>query len=328
VSAKVSATAIGVFVVGMVLLVMGALVFFGGLGFFGDRDSREQAVVVFTGSVKGLNVGAPVTLRGVKIGEVMDIDIRPDPRSREFVIPVSVSINARDLGKRTDDQRMSVLQPLIERGLRAQLKTQSLLTGLLYIDFDFRPGSEARYVEYESEVPQIPTAPTELEAILQRVSDIDIQAFLQHANETLQAANALLSNPETQKIPANLNLTLADMRRLLRDMDREVGELGNRLTALAITTGAAVDGVRGDIALLNQRVDVTLGNLDATLASVQRASDGAAYTFSDDSPVVYELQRSIVELRRAARALQALADGVEREPESLLRGKRIEKEER
>jgi paraquat-inducible protein B len=183
-------------------------------------------------------------------------------------------------------------------------------------------------VEFKSDVPQIPTAPTELEAILRRVSDIDIQAFLQHANETLKAANALLSNPETQKIPANVNLTLADMRRLLGDMDREVGELGNRLTALADTTGVAVTGVRSDIAVLNRRVEVTLGNLDATLASVKRASEGAAHTLSDDSPVVYELQRSIVELRRAARALQVLADGVEREPESLLRGKRIEKEER
>ena len=320
-SMKPSAAAIGAFFVGTVVLILGALTFFGGFGLFGTREEREPAVVIFTGSVKGLMLGAPVTLRGVKIGEVMAIDIKPDPRTREFVIPVAISISGRDLGREPGLGGESVLQPLIERGLRAQLKTQSLLTGLLYIDLDFLPGSTARYVEYQSSMPQIPTAPTELEAILQRVSNIDIQAFMQHADETLKALHVLLSNPETQQIPQNLNATLADTRHLLQKMDGEVGLLSERVQALVITTDNAVGGVRGDIAALGQGMRDTLRNVDSTLTSVQRATESVDYTLSDRSPVIFELQRSVAELGRAARALQALADGIEREPESLLRGK-------
>ena len=97
-SARVSAAAIGAFVVGVALLVMAALAYFGGVGLFGNRESREQAVVVFTGSVKGLTVGAPVTLRGVKIGEVAGDRYPARSHSPEFVIPVSVSINTVLLG--------------------------------------------------------------------------------------------------------------------------------------------------------------------------------------------------------------------------------------
>jgi paraquat-inducible protein B len=244
------------------------------------------------------------------------------------VIPVTVAINAGDLGKQPEDQNQSVLQPLVERGLRAQLKTQSLLTGLLYVDFDFLPGSKPRYVEYPSELPQIPTAPTELEAILRRVSDIDIQSFLQNANATLNAVNVLLTDPETRASPGNVNATLAELRTLSGNLNREVAQLSDQLAMLVSTTRVSVDGVRGDFAQLNQRIGTTLSTLDATLVAVQRTADGATVALSDESPLLYELQRSAVELRRAARSLQGLAAGVEREPESLVRGKRVAKEHR
>ena len=91
-SSKVSATAIGGFVVGALALVTGGAVFFGG-SLFGTNNEVRAASVIFTGSVKGLNVGAPVTLRGVKIGEVSDIGISYDSRKLEFVIPVIVTVN-------------------------------------------------------------------------------------------------------------------------------------------------------------------------------------------------------------------------------------------
>ena len=118
-SSKVSATAIGGFVVGALALVTGGAVFFGG-SLFGTNNEVRAASVIFTGSVKGLNVGAPVTLRGVKIGEVSDIGISYDSRKLEFVIPVIVTVNPHELGIETLSSESEFLEPLVARGLRAQ----------------------------------------------------------------------------------------------------------------------------------------------------------------------------------------------------------------
>ncbi len=96
-SGKPNPTAIGAFVVGAIALLLGATLFFGGK-LFGGSSGRFGATVIFTGSVKGLDVGAPVTLRGVKIGEVTDIHVGFDERTAEFVIPVTISLNREDLG--------------------------------------------------------------------------------------------------------------------------------------------------------------------------------------------------------------------------------------
>ena len=68
---------------------------------------------------------------------------------------------------------------------------------------------------------QIPTAPTELEAILERVSEIDIQAFVQRADNTVRALESLLTDPEVKRLPASLNATLAEVRTLAADTDRD-----------------------------------------------------------------------------------------------------------
>jgi paraquat-inducible protein B len=326
VSAKVNATAIGAFVIGAIALLVGSIVFFGG-ELFGSRLGKVDAAVIFTGSVKGLNVGAPVTLRGVKIGEVTDIHVSFDPRSLEFVIPVKITVDRKDLGVGQDVAPGTNLQALIDRGLRAQLKTQSLLTGLLYVDFEFLPQSQPRYVDFETAEPQIPTAPTELEAILERVGEMDLQAFLQNADQTLRAVATLLANPETQGIPANINATLADMRTLVANTDRQVAATGARLDALAGTADGTLLELRGKVDETGVLLDRSLQTLDRTLLSLQRASDEAGYSLSEQSPVLHELTRTAAELGRAGRALQALADALARQPEALLRGRRERSEE-
>jgi paraquat-inducible protein B len=283
--------------------------------------------LIFTGSVKGLNVGAPVTLRGVKIGEVTDIHVSFDPRTLEFVIPVKITVDRKDLGVGQDVAPGTNLQALIDRGLRAQLKTQSLLTGLLYVDFEFLPQSQPRYVDFETAEPQIPTAPTELEAILERVGEMDLQAFLQNADQTLRAVATLLANPETQGIPANINATLADMRTLVANTDRQVAATGARLDALAGTADGTLLELRGKVDETGVLLDRSLQTLDRTLLSLQRASDEAGYSLSEQSPVLHELTRTAAELGRAGRALQALADALARQPEALLRGRRERSEE-
>ncbi len=320
-SSKANAAAIGAFVVGALVLSLGAAIFFGGK-LRGSRVGQFGAAVIFTGSVKGLDVGAPVTLRGVKVGEVIDLRVHYDPARAQFVIPVTITLNRSELGLAKDGAEQTSLRALIKRGLRAQLKTQSLLTGLLYVDLDFLPEAPPRYVEFETAEPQIPTAPTELEAILQRVSEIDLQSFMQNADRTLRALSELLVDPETRSIPANVNATLVEVRALVASTDRQLVALGERLDALSVTADGTLVELRTQIARTGAGLDASLRALDATLASLRSTSDEAGYVLSEQSPVFHELVRTTAELARAARALQALGDTLAREPEALLRGRR------
>jgi paraquat-inducible protein B len=319
-SGKPNPTAIGAFVVGAIALLLGATLFFGG-ELLAARSGKFGAAVIFTSSVKGLDVGAPVTLRGVKIGEVTDIHVGFDERTGEFVIPVTISVNREDLGIAKDVATRTNLQMLIERGLRAQLKTQSLLTGLLYVDLVFKPESPPRYVDFETGEPQLPTAPTGLEAIMERMSEVDLQSIIQNADQTLRAVSSLLANPETQRVPANINATLTDVRTLIANTDRQVALLGARLDTLAGSADGTLGALRVQVKETGTRLDASLQTLDQTLASLRLTSDEAGYALSEQSPVFHELTRTAAELGRAGRALQALADALAREPESLLRGR-------
>lgn len=323
-SGKLKPVAIGAFLVAAVLMIFGMLLFFGGKEFFGAGQERREATVIFTGSVKGLNVGAPVTMRGVKIGDVKKISVTFDPRSLEFVIPVMIEINLRDLNMDPSIDKSAELEPLIERGMRAQLKTQSILTGLLYVDLDFLPGTEPRYVDFPTETLQIPTAPTELEAILQRVSELDVQSFLQHLDQTIRDIDTLLSDPQAKQIAGNVNATLESVQTLAANVDTRLAELGERIDGLVASADGAVSGTREDVQQLSRRVQLSLDNLDSTLQGVRDAAQGFDFAVSGQSPLFYELTRAVEELARAGRALQSLADTLERQPESVLRGKNAE----
>lgn len=319
-SVRPSATAIGGFLLGAIVLIVGGLVFFGG-SLFGDKANLRSAVVVFTGSVKGLNVGAPVTLRGVKIGDVREITLRYDPERGDFLTPVFITVDVSNLGTEAEAARRAAIEPLVERGLRAQLKTQSFLTGLLYIDFDFLPGSEARYVPMSAEVPQIPTTPTEIEAILERVSEIDVLAFAQRADNAVRAIETLLTNPEVQALPANLNATLAEVRTLAVTANREIAALGPRIDSLSQTAEGTLGDSRAEIQRIGERLDTSLRQLDATVQSIGRTSDELGYAMSDRAGALGELSRSVKEIGRAARAMQSLAEEISQQPESLVRGR-------
>jgi paraquat-inducible protein B len=326
VSQRPGAVAIGGFLLGAIVLVIGAVVFFGG-ALLGDAADVRRAVVIFTGSVKGLNVGAPVTLRGVKIGEVKDIGVSYDGTKGAISIPVTVEVHVAELGLQRMVDGNEQFEELVVRGLRAQLKTESLLTGLLYIDLGFLPDTKPRWVRYGGPLPQIPTAPTEIEEILARVSSIDITAFVQRADNTLRALEALLSDPQTRAIPGEVNATLAEVRGLAADADLQVKTLGTRLDAVAWNANGTMDSVRTDVHAVSADLQKSLAALDTALASVRGTSDELGYALSDRSPALAGINQAAAELGRAARALQELADALAREPESLLRGRERTDEE-
>lgn len=141
-SKPASKTLIGVFVIGAIALAVLAVVVFGSGRFFSEK---MPLVMYFEGSVAGLNIGSPVMFRGVKVGIVKDIVLRFDAKDVSFLIPVYVELDPKKflvIGKFTDEEELD--RTLINKGLRATLELQSMVTGQLMVNLDFHPGNQQK----------------------------------------------------------------------------------------------------------------------------------------------------------------------------------------
>jgi phospholipid/cholesterol/gamma-HCH transport system substrate-binding protein len=137
---------IGAFVVGAVALVVIGVLLLGGAQWL---TQKRTFVAYFEGSVKGLNVGAPVEFQGVRVGSVTDIQLQFLTAEKEFRIPVFIQIEPdkmTEVGRRIE-LHGQLLKPLVERGLRAQLEMQSIVTGQLAVQLGFHPDTPIRLVQ-------------------------------------------------------------------------------------------------------------------------------------------------------------------------------------
>jgi paraquat-inducible protein B len=162
-------------------------------------QERYTYVLVFEGTVSGLNVGAPVNFRGVRVAEVSDVQIHFDIEEQDMIVLVFVQFLKGTLGRNTYDalvQRgathVEVMDGLVERGLRARLEMQSLVTGQLGIGLDFFPDRPAVYTNIVPEIPEIPTIPTTLQALAQTLQEIPLHEIVENINRSLESIAAVV----------------------------------------------------------------------------------------------------------------------------------------
>lgn len=141
----------------------------------------QRFQLVFSQSVRGLTVGAPVEFQGIRIGEVTDVTATVDARTFEFSVPVTIVLDAQRLGVEVVDMphgtdletaRRNLIDSMVAHGVRAQLRTGNLLTGALYVAFDTFPGAPAATIDWSRNPVALPTMSGELEAIEQNVASI------------------------------------------------------------------------------------------------------------------------------------------------------------
>src|SRR5438309_1964958 len=299
---KANPAIIGAFVIGAVALTVVAVTVWGSGKLF---RRQYPCVCYFPGSVNGLSAGAPVKFRGVQIGEVTDVRLlyaqaRGTPR-----IPVFLTIDnerMRGLGSKRE-LSLELLRQLIDQGLRARLQTLSIVTGVLYVDFDLLPGTPVDLMqEPDAGYPEIPTLPTPLEEATRTVSDIlaqlkqvDFKGIGVAVREAVDGVNRLAANPRMAAAIDGLPEAIAAARRLLTDLDERTAPLG--------------DGLRSVSADTRQ----TLTSLRATLESIQAP-------VGPEAPVSVGLAQTVTDLSRAARAVSNLADFLERNPSAIVFG--------
>lgn len=315
-SEKQQSVAIGAFVIGASLIALATMIYLLGSG-FGDK---EKVVMVFDGSVKGLNVGAPLALRGVKVGEVTDIELILDSGKTNIIMLIEANFDAQNI-RRKGITDTNLTEELIARGLRAQLNTQSLLTGLLYVELDFFPNSALNLVDIDSPHLQFPTIPTNLQRIAKKLEDLDITRITDELESIGNGINKLISNEKFQQLPDNLTSTLESLRDLSAQISAQLATTGPKLDTVLDETAVTVANANIQLPKLATMVESNLKILNEAIAAFEQGMNGIDGLVSPDSATLFELNTALQEMARAGRSLQALANTLEAHPESLLRGK-------
>ena len=329
-SKQANTLAIGAFVVGAALLLFSALFYLSGNVF---NRNTETVLMVFDGSVKGLKVGAPVAFKGVQIGEVTDFDVIVDLDSYDVLTPVEARIyNDRIIGIRggdiVEEDEYDPSDALIARGLRAQLQVQSLLTGLLYIQVDFHPNQPPRFTAEDlakynlsPDVQVLPTIPTDMERLARSLEDFDFRALTDNIEKTLAGLDNFINDPDFQSMPESMNATLAAITQLSQRLDGELDAMSPNLRALAADSSEAMATLNHDMPELSANAKQSMAELAKALSAAEATLGNVDYLISEDSATLYEITKAAKELGAAGRALQSLAETLETQPESLLKGK-------
>ncbi len=319
-------TLIGAFVVCAIALVVGGLMILGSGKFF---SKQLTFVMFFDGSVKGLQVGAPVTFRGVKIGEVKRIVLHADLTNMSVQIPVYVEIDPKEF--KTDHERIKPgenYKKLIERGLKARLEMQSIVTGQLMIGLDFYPDKPIKLVGLEKKYPEIPTIPTTMEELAKTIQNLPIREITERLNTVLEGLDSLVHSPEVHGSFESMNKALQDISRLAKNIDAQIGPRATSVSGAADAarsasvqaekTFAMKEGVPGDIA---QEMKNTLTAARLTLEETQKAVRGVREIAVQNANMGYQLNKSLEQMTALSRSMRSLADYIDRHPEALIRGK-------
>lgn len=199
-------TLIGAFVIGAIALLVIAVLIFGSGKFL---KKTFHTVVFFEGSIKGLNEGAPVIFKGVKVGSVTNIRLVYDPVDDSLRIPVIIELEPEKIERTdvTERHPEKNLKLLIERGLRAQLQMQSIVTGQLMIALNLFPDKPARYVGFIKEYPEIPTVSTPFEELTKTIEDLPIKEIIKKTNLTLNSVRKLIQHIDKKIDPLITNIS-------------------------------------------------------------------------------------------------------------------------
>jgi paraquat-inducible protein B len=300
---------IGGFVVLAVIIMAASLVVFGSGKFF---KKTVKCVMYFDESVKGLSVGAPVLFQGVQIGSVSSIVLQVDPVKMETHIPVIIEYEPEKFQMAAAGQEMSRdprknIPRLIEKGLRAQLASQSLITGQLLIQLDFRPGTPVVLKNIDKAYIEIPTIPSTATKVAQALDKLDLKEIETHLLSVLASADRFINNPDLAASLGSMRDTLQDARQLLTRVDRQVDPLANDLKKTVKDFGKLAGSVDGHVGGLTTDLNKTMSTARGVL--------------SEDSPLIVEMQNTLKELSAMSRSLRQLTAYLEQHPETVIRGK-------
>ena len=324
-------TAIGLFILGGLLLAVVALLVFGGLGWF---EPRERAVAYFRGSVQGLSVGARVEFRGVPIGKVNAIRLEIDERDLTAIIPVFIEYDPhawRYVGG--PERRPASIVDAVAKGLRAELVPQSFLTGQMLVELDMRPDTPALLARPgDSSLAEIPTIKSDIEQLKDVLTSLPLRDIASSLDRASRGLDRLLDSPDLPDLLKNLNTTAANAAAFTGKLDQDrvklVADLHDALATLE-KAGTGLQGVSTDARQVLKTMDQvtatdlrkTLRSAEATLQQMQTTFSEASNMLAPESPDRVEISRILHLTSNALQSLRDFASELERKPNAVLFGR-------
>lgn len=331
---NVNPVAIGMFVLASAVISVVAVVVFGAAKFFAKT---ETFISFFSESVNGLDVGAPLKYKGVKIGKVEKIMMAPSKTIRQSKVAVIYSIDVdllrRRTGKTVVDFNTWINQQITD-GLRAKLNYQSVVTGMLYIELDFLAQAGESYKLYyrgKRNMIEIPSSESGLAELvkafsktIENVSQIDFKAIGENTNNLLANLNTIVANPETQSAPQKISQLLDTSNVLVKNVNDivvsdDVKNAPKNLNKLMTDASQFMGTSQAEFLALSKAGQSTFANIDSVLKNVDTI-------VAPQSPLRYELAVLIRTLNESLNSISNLTDYIERNPSSLLTGKKKAKE--
>ena len=317
---RVSPAVIGAFVVASFAILVVALIVVGSGRIF---TKPITFICMFQGNLNGLKVGAPVKVRGVQIGTVASIELRLSPsqgRLRPEIkglrLPVIIELDRSQLlarGGTGEALETAGFDSLIKQGLRAQLATESLLTGLLYVDLDLHPRTPIKYVlEPGGPYPEIPTIKTDLAQLQERLMEaldklekIDFQGLVVSITDAANSIKTLTGSPE-------LKATLESLKGTIANLNQAV----NSARALINNANSQIGPLVADIREASDEADKTMKETRAALVSLRQ-------TLDPNSPLAVHLNQTLDSLTETSESLGEFTEYLQRNPSALVRGRYV-----
>ena len=317
------------FVLGALLLGVIAFLSFGGTNIFAKPT---RFIVYFEESVSGLDPGASVKVNGVRIGRVAAINVRYDQASKEALVQVICEIDRNILtdsaGRQIDLTKPAELQGLIDRGLRAGLSLTGI-TGLLFVELDFQdvrqhPANPRFMAEQYPVVPSIPSPISQVQQSIveivanikkvdfadlskqlktllatsnQKVSELDLKTLSERMGRAADGVEAFVSSPDAKKAFTNLNSAIEEIRTVMARLDGNIGPVSDELKK-------------------------TLADAQAALKSLDAAAGTTRRFVQEQGQIGDEVTQSLQQVADAAASLERLADALQRNPSSLIVGRK------
>src|SRR5690606_4992530 len=289
-------------------------------------------IAYFPGSVKGLQVGAPVDFRGVTIGEVKEIRVLFDPAQVSARIPVIMELDPTQID--VIGGREVVTQPedadqLLEAGLAAQLQLQSLLTGLLFVNLDFYPEAQARLVGGEQPYPEIPTIPSDLEQLQERAGDVAARLpdLLDQLNGLLAEANRALGQTSE-----DFSSIVSELAVISREAREATPELVARTTAATEDIRRVAESMEGLLETNRDAIGAMIDEWTTTASAMRRMADQVEQLVAENRQGLrdftqgglYEYTGLALDAQRLVDQLTRVTEELERDPARFLFGDRAQ----
>jgi paraquat-inducible protein B len=213
------------------------------------RDPHTY-LLVFKQSVRGLTVGAPVEIGGIQIGEVTDIQAQFDAEKSEFSVPIMISVDPVRFGvkflnfpksEEPGSGHKRIMDTLVARGLRAELKTGNLISGALFVAINFYPEEPQVTLDWSQEPVQLPTQSGKLEGLEDSVANLinNLNKTVTNLDMTVSGARGTLTNTDklltsTDKLMGNANTLIAPDSVLNAELNNLLQQGGDAAQALRV----------------------------------------------------------------------------------------------